>query len=178
MPSAMTSMRRAALATLTVALTLSLGCARPPRPTYSFDTAPGGWELASHQAEGPRRAERYRHAVHGEGLEIFEIQRAAPAVNSAGFAALGEGARLLPALGHADTSVPRERGDDEVSGAAGYWVEQHGREDEGMSTAAVFVVPRGGRHYIARMSSREDEFGQLQGWLRDILLRNVRFPAQ
>ncbi len=45
-----------------------------------------------------------------------------------------------------------------------------------MTTAAVFVVPNGRRHFVARMRSTEDEWTQLQAWLRDILLRNLRFP--
>jgi hypothetical protein len=39
------------------------------------------------------------------------------------------------------------------------------------------VVPNGRRHFVVRLSSNEDEIEHLQGWLRDTVLRNFRFPA-
>jgi len=159
-----------------LSLCVAAGCARPVRPNYSFDMGPGGWELEAQERTAALRRERYTHAVHSERLEVFEVPRPAPAATSAEFAALGPAARTLPPLGTA-TNAPRALGDDEINGTSGYWIDQRGRDDEGMNTAAVFVVPNGRRHFVARMRSNEDELTQLQGWLRDILLRNLRFPA-
>lgn len=160
---------------LILSLGAAVGCPRPVRPSYSFDMGPGGWELEGQERTAALRRERYTHAVHSERLEVFEVGRPAPAATSAEFAALAPGARVLPPLGTA-TNAPRALGDDEINGTAGYWIDQRGRDDEGMNTAAVFVVPNGRRHFVARMRSTEDELSQLQGWLRDILLRNLRFP--
>lgn len=160
---------------LLLSLGAAAGCARPVRPNYSFDTGPGGWELAGQDRAATQRGERYTHAAHSERLEVFELARPAPAEDSAAFAALDASARALPPLG-APTNAPRALGDDAVNGTRGYWVDQRGRDDDGMTTAAVFVVPNGRRHFVARMRSTEDEWTQLQAWLRDILLRNLRFP--
>ena len=43
--------------------------------------------------------------------------------------------------------------------------------------SATFVVPSGRRHFVVRLTSNEDDVEQLQGWLRDTILRNFRFPA-
>ena len=71
----------------------------------------------------------------------------------------------------------RPLGDDELSGAQGYWVAQYGRDGGAELRAAALVVPNGRRHFVVRLASREDEIEQLQGWLRDTVLRNFRFPA-
>jgi len=159
-----------------VALVAALGCARLPRPSYSFDPQNGGWELDRHTVAQGENNELFTHPVHTERLELFEVARAAPAANSAEFGGLQTPSRALPALG-TTTAAPRPLGDDNVSGMAGYWIEQHGREDDAQLRSATFVLPSGQRHFIARMSSREDEVAQLQGWLRDLLLREIRFPA-
>ena len=159
-----------------LALAGALGCARPPRPGYTFDPQTGGWELDAHTLEQGVNNERYRHPVHTERLELFELARAAPAATSAEFGGLQTPSRALPALGTI-TSAPRPIGDDTIGGVAGYWVEQHGRDGDAQLRAATFVIPSGQRHFVARMSSREDEVSQLQGWLRDLLLREIRFPA-
>lgn len=158
------------------ALIVVLGCTRLPRPSYSFDPQNGGWELDQHSLAQGVNNERFRHPVHTERLELFEIARAAPAATSAEFGGLAQPAQAVPPLGTA-TSAPRPLGDDNVSGIAGYWVEQSGRDDDAQLRAATYVVPAGSRHFVARMSSREDEVSHLQGWLRDLLLREIRFPV-
>lgn len=153
-----------------------LGCARVPRPSYSFDPQNGGWELDDHTLVQGVNNERFRHPVHTERLELFEVARAAPAPSSAAFGGLQNLSRALPPLGTV-TAAPRPLGDDRVGNMAGYWIEQHGREGDEQVRAATFVLPAGSRHFLARMSSREDEVPQLQGWLRDLLLREIRFPV-
>lgn len=159
-----------------LALVCTLGCARPPRPSYTFDPGVGGWELDDHTLVQGVNNERFRHPVHTERLELFEVARAAPAASSEEFGGLQAPSRALPALGTI-TSAPRPLGDDTVSGMRGYWIEQHGRDGDEQMRAATFVLPAGQRHFVARMSSREDEIPQLQGWLRDLLLREIRFPV-
>jgi hypothetical protein len=153
-----------------------VGCATQPTTAFYFDTAPGGWEFDRHRSVGGASAHRYRHPVHEESLEVFEINRAAPAATSAEFNALPPAQRVLPTLGEATTTM-RPLDDDEISGIQGYWVAQYGREERGEIRAAAFVVPNGRRHFVVRLSSREDEIEHLQGWLRDTVLRNFRFPA-
>lgn len=157
-------------------LALAFGCARVPRPSYTFDPQTGGWELDGHSLEQGVNNERFRHPVHTERLELFEIARAAPASSSAEFGGLSTPSRALPALG-TTTAAPRPLGDDRVGGMQGYWIEQHGRDGDEQVRSATFVLPAGRRHFVARMSSREDEIPQLQGWLRDLLLREIRFPV-
>lgn len=157
-------------------LALSLGCARVPPTAYTFDPAPGAWELDGNAQTGAIRRMRYGHAVHGETLEIFEIATAAPANNAAEFSALAPTARTLPDLG-VSTALARSLGDDDVNGTRGFWVSQFGRDHGDMMQGAAFVVPNGRRYFIARLASREDDVEQLRGWLRDMLLRNFSFPA-
>lgn len=161
---------------LALALSLGLGCARPPRPAYAFDNQPGGWELADHSLAQGQREDRYSHAVHSEALEFFEVPRPAPASSSTEFAALAPASRAVPPLA-TPTGAPRALGDEELAGAPGYWIEQHGRDGDAMLNGAAFVVPNGRRYFVVRMSSREDDVEQLQGWVRDLVIRNVRFPA-
>lgn len=152
------------------------GCARPPRPAYVFDSQAGGWEVESYDQQRNYTVERYSHAVHGERLEMFDVRTAPPAANTSAFNAQPTGPRGLPPLespGGADRAV----GDDVLSGTAGYWVAQHGHEGSTELQGAAFVVPRGRRFFIVRMHSSEDEFGQLQAWVRDIVTRNLRFPS-
>lgn len=161
---------------LAAAITVTLGCARPPRPSYTFDPQVGGWELDEHTLVQGVNNERFQHPVHTERLELFEVARAAPAGNSAEFGGLQSPSRALPTLGTL-TAAPRPIGDDTVNGMRGYWIEQHGRDGDEQVRAATFVLPSGQRHFVARMISREDEVAQLQGWLRDLLLREIRFPV-
>lgn len=169
-------MRRSLACTLTLALGLSgAACATTPRPNYAFENQPGGWRLDDHDELSGMRRDRYAHDVHPERLEIFEVDRAAPAADSAGFTALAQNARRIPTLGE-PTATPRALGDEAISGAEGYWVEQHGRVDGEMVQGAAFVVPNGRRHFIVRMFARDDEVEQLRGWVRDLVIRNLRFP--
>jgi hypothetical protein len=159
-----------------VSLLLSVGCARPPTTAYTFDTAPGGWELGGHRSAGGSTSEVYTHTVHNEHLEVFEITTAAPGTSSSEFTALPAPRRVLPTLGETTTTM-RALGDDELSGTQGYWVAQYGRNGREQLQAAAFVVPSGNRHFVVRLVSSEDEVEQLRGWLRDTVLRNFRFPA-
>lgn len=152
------------------------GCASQPATAFSFDTAPGGWEFARHRSAGGASAHRYTHPVHDEALEVYEVARAAPGTTSAEFNALPPAQRALPTLGEATTTM-RPMGDDELAGAQGYWVAQYGRDGSRELRAATLVVPNGRRHFVVRLSSNEDEIEHLQGWLRDTVLRNFRFPA-
>lgn len=160
------------------ALSLSLGaaCARPPQTAYTFDPGPGGWEYARHEATGTVRSEEYSHQVHTERLEVFEVGRPSPGTSAGEFTTLAAGARTLPTLGEATTTM-RALGDDEIGGAQGYWVAQYGRRGSDALQAAAFVVPGGNRHFVVRLASNEDDVAELQGWLRDTILRNFRFPA-
>lgn len=155
---------------------LSLGCATPPRTSYVFDNQPGGWEVDTSEQVRNYTITRYAHAVHGERLELFEVRATAPATNSDGFNALPAGPRGLPPLA-SSTAVDRAVGDEVLSGTVGYWVAQHGHDDSNEIQGAVFVVPRGRRFFVVRMYSSEDDFGQLQAWVRDIVTRNLRFPS-
>lgn len=157
-------------------LWISAGCARPPRPAYTFDNQPGGWEVESHEQQRAFTVERYAHAVHGERLELFEVRAPAPATTTDAFNAQASGPRGLPPLA-SPSGVDRAVGDEVLSGTVGYWVAQRGHDGDAELQGAVFVVPRGRRFFVVRMSSSEDEFGQLQAWVRDIVLRNLRFPA-
>ncbi len=159
-----------------VFLLVGAGCATQPPTAFSFDTGPGGWEFSRHRSAGGTSAHRYAHPVHEEALEVFEVAREAPGGTGAEFAALPAPQRVLPTLGDATTTM-RPLGDDELAGAAGYWVAQYGRDGSAELRAAAFVVPSGRRHFVVRLASREDEIEQLQGWLRDTVLRNFRFPA-
>lgn len=154
----------------------SAACARPPRPAYVFDNQPGGWEVESHERQRAFSVERYGHAVHNERLELFEVRARAPATGSAAFNALPRGPRGLPPLA-SPGGVDRAVGDEVLPGAAGYWVAQHGHDGATEIQGAAFVAPRGGRFFVVRMSSSEDEFGQLQAWVRDLVTRNLRLPA-
>lgn len=169
-------MRSTARLLVALALAGALGCTRPPRPGYTFDPQTGGWELDDHTLAQGVNNERYTHPVHTERLELFELARAAPAASSEAFGGLQTPSRAIPALGTV-TTAPRPLGDDSIGGVSGYWVEQHGREGDAQVRAAAFVVPSGQRHFVARMSSHEDEVNQLQGWLRDLILREIRFPT-
>jgi hypothetical protein len=155
---------------------LALGCATGPRPNYTFDPAPGGWELSERLRGSAHYGERYGHAAHPESLEFFELQRPAPGVSAQEFGALSPSARTLPSFGE-PTAVPRSLGDDEIEGVRGFWVSQHGRVRGELLQAAAFVVPNGRRHFVVRMASGDDDLEQLRGWTRDLLLRNTRFPA-
>lgn len=157
-------------------LSVSVGCARPPRTAYTFDNQAGGWEVSAHERQRTYSLERYSHAVHGERLELFEVRAPAPATTSDAFNAQPNGPRGLPPLA-SPSGVDRAVGDEVLSGTVGYWVAQRGHDDGAELQAAVFVVPRGRRFFVVRMSSSEDEFGQLQAWVRDLVLRNLRFPA-
>ncbi|MFO0603334.1 MAG: hypothetical protein U0324_09185 [Polyangiales bacterium] len=161
---------------LAALLALGAGCASQPATAFSFDTAPGGWEFDRHRSAGGTSAHRYTHPVHEESLEVFEVARPAPGATSAEFNALPPAQRALPTLGDATTTM-RPLGDDELGGAQGYWVAQYGRDGGAELRAAALVVPNGRRHFVVRLASREDEIEQLQGWLRDTVLRNFRFPA-
>lgn len=167
--------RRPSLAAVVCAVALALGCATPPRTAYTFDPAPGGWEFDRHKAEGPLSSVHYTHPVHGEHLEVFEVSRPSPGTSSAEFGALAPTARTLPPLG-AVAGTTRALGDDDLGGTPGYWVAQYGRDGDAQLQAAALVVPSGRRHFVVRLTSREDDVEQLQGWLRDIVLRNFRFP--
>ena len=114
---------------LAAAITVTLGCARPPRPSYTFDPQVGGWELDEHTLVQGVNNERFQHPVHTERLELFEVARAAPAATSEEFGGLQTPSRALPTLGTL-TAAPRPIGDDTVNGMRGYWVEQHGREGD------------------------------------------------
>ena len=151
-------------------------CAHGPRPLVVFDNQPGGWESAAREQGRSYVVERWGHAVHAEQLEIYEFRQPAPAANAAAFNALAEGPRGLPALPGASAS-PRAVDDDPIGPATGYWVAQRGHEGATELQAAVYVVPNGRRSFAVRLQSGEDEFGQLQAWLRDLITRNVRFPA-
>ncbi len=173
-------MRAPIAGTLCVALALALAlgaaaCARPPRPNYAFENQPGGWRLDDHDELAGMRRDRYVHDVHPERLEIYEVDAAAPAADAAGFTALAQNARRLPTLGE-PTATPRALGDESIAGASGFWVEQHGRVDGDMVQGAAYVVPNGRRYYVVRMFARDDEVEQLRGWVRDLVLRNLRFP--
>jgi hypothetical protein len=170
------AMRRLACFVVAATMWISAGCARPPRPAYSFDAQPGAWELDSHEQQRAFNVERYNHAVHNERLELFEVRSAAPATTTAAFNALPNGPRGLPPLA-SPGAVDRAIGDEVLGNAAGFWVSQHGHDGNGEMQGAMFVVPRGRRFFAVRMHSSEDEFGQLQAWVRDIVTRNVRFPA-
>lgn len=159
-----------------IVMSLAAACARPPQTAYTFDPAPGGWEFARHEGEGSVRFEEYSHPVHNERLEVFEVTRPSPGTSSAEFTALAPAARTLPTLGEATTTM-RALGDDELAGTAGYWVAQYGRRGSESMQSATFVVPSGRRHFVVRLTSNEDDVEQLQGWLRDTILRNFRFPA-
>src|SRR4051812_45524167 len=54
-------------------LATAVACMRPPQTAYTFDTAPGAWELAGHETASGLRVERYSHSVHNEQLEVFEL---------------------------------------------------------------------------------------------------------
>lgn len=151
-------------------------CNRQPNTAYSFDTAPGGWEFSGHRSSGGASSEEYTHPVHAEAIEVFEVARAAPGSTSAEFTALPPAQRVLPTLGDATTTM-RALGDDDVNGVQGYWVAQYGRDGSQSLQAAVFIVPSGRRHFVVRLRSPDDEIEHLQGWARDTLLRNFRFPA-
>ncbi len=156
--------------------TFAVGCAHAPRTAYTFDPGPGGWELDDHAQGGGYQHETYTHPVHGERLEVWEIDRPAPGATSIEFSTLAPASRVLPPMG-SPTAVPRSLGDDDLGGAQGYWVAQAGRDRDALVQAADFVAPGGRRHYVVRMSSPDDDVEQLRAWLRDILLRNFRFPA-
>jgi hypothetical protein len=96
---------------LLLSLGAAAGCARPVRPNYSFDTGPGGWELAGQDRAATHRGERYTHAAHSERLEVFELARPAPAEDSAAFAALDASARApaAPGSAHQRPARPRRR---------------------------------------------------------------------
>jgi hypothetical protein len=158
-----------------VVLLASLGCATPPRTAYTFDNQPGGWEVDTTERQRNFTVERYAHAVHGERLEIYEVRTPPPATGSDAFNAQAQGARGLPPL-HSPGGSDRAVGDDVISGTPGYWVAQYGHDGSAEFQGAAYVVPRGRRFYIVRMSSSEDEFGQLQAWVRDLVTRNLRFP--
>ena len=157
-------------------LSISVGCAHPPRPAYVFDNQPGGWEVDTTEQQRAFTVERYTHAVHGERLELFEVRAVAPAATSDAFNALPSGPRGLPPLA-SPGGVDRAVGDDVLSGTEGFWVAQHGHDGSSELQGAAFVVPRGRRFFVVRMFSSEDEFGQLQAWVRDLVTRNLRFPA-
>ncbi len=158
-----------------LSLMLAAACSHLPQTAYSFDPSPGGWEFDRHESSGGLRHEEYTHAVHTERLEVFEVSRPSPGTTSAEFSALSPGARTLPTLGDATTTM-RALGDDELGGAQGYWVAQYGRRGGESLQAAAFVVPGGRRYFVVRLASNEDDIEQLQGWLRDTILRNFRFP--
>lgn len=169
-------MRVSIVATLFCALALTtVSCARPPRPNYAFDNQPGGWRLDDTVITSSLRCEQYVHEVHPERFEVIEVSHAAPATDSAGFAALPERSRRVPPLGE-PTATPRALGDETISGVVGYWVEQHGSVDGAMVQSAAYVIPNGRRYFVVRMISREDEVEQLRGWVRDLVLRTLRFP--
>ncbi len=159
-----------------IVMSLAVACARPPQTAYTFDPAPGGWEFARHDGSSSLRYEEYSHPVHNERLEVFEVARPSPGTSAAEFTALAPAARTLPTLGEATTTM-RALGDDELAGTAGFWVAQYGRRDAESMQSATFVVPNGRRHFVVRLTSNEDDVEQLQGWLRDTILRNFRFPA-
>lgn len=161
---------------LAATLALGGGCASQPRTAFTFDTGPGGWEFAGHRSAGGASAHRYTHAVHSESLEVFEVARPAPGTTSGEFGALPPAQRVMPTLGDATTTM-RPMGDDELAGAQGYWIAQYGRDGSAELRAAALIVPNGRRHFVVRLSSNEDEIEQLQGWLRDTVIRNFRFPA-
>ena len=169
-------MGRFGLLLVAALLSLSVSCARPPRPAYAFDNQAGGWEVDSSHQQRNFTVEHYAHAVHGERLEIFDVRTAPPATSTDGFNAQAAGPRGLPPVatpGAADRAV----GDDLLSGVAGYWVAQNGHDGSTELLGAASVGPRGRRFFVVRMTSSEDEFGQLQAWVRDIVTRNLRFPA-
>ena len=168
-------MGRFRLLLVAAVLGMSVGCARPPRPAYVFDNQPGGWEVDTSEQQRGFTVERYTHAVHGERLEMFEVRAVAPATGEA-FNALPSGPRGLPPLA-SQGAVDRAVGDEVLSGTEGYWITQHGHEGSSELQGAAFVVPRGRRFFVVRMYSSEDEFGQLQAWVRDLVTRNLRFPA-
>ncbi|MBI5514170.1 MAG: hypothetical protein HY909_10405 [Deltaproteobacteria bacterium] len=161
---------------LLLGFSLALGCAAAPRPTYTFDPVPGGWELSERLRSTGQTGERFVHPVHTESLEFFEVQRPSPGTTAAEFGALAPASRTLPAFGE-PTATPRTLGDDEIEGVRGFWVSQHGRVRGELLQAAAFVVPSGRRHFIVRMASADDDLEQLRGWTRDLLLRNARFPT-
>ena len=166
-------MSRLVLPILLVAL--GLACTGTLHGAYTFDTSVGEWELAGSEQVGGAVHDRYAHAVHAERLEVWEVARPAPAESAVPFGALAPAARILPPLG-VPTAVPRTLGDDELSGTQGYWVSQFGRVGDEALQAAVFVVPRGRRHFVVRLASREGDVEQCRAWLRDMLLRDFRFP--
>lgn len=45
-----------------------------------------------------------------------------------------------------------------------------------MLNGAAFVVPNGRRYFVVRMSSREDDVEQLQGWVRDLVIHERALP--
>lgn len=169
-------MRRFAWLLVAATMWISASCTQHPRPAYAFDNQPGGWEIDSSEQQRSFNVERYAHAVHGERLELYEVRGTAPASNTAAFNSLPNGPRGLPPLA-SPGAVDRAIGDEVLAGTAGYWVSQHGHDGNGEVQGATFVVPRGRRYFAVRMSSGEDEFGQLQAWVRDIVTRNMRFPA-
>lgn len=169
-------MGRFRLLLVAAVLSFSVGCARPPRPSYSFDNQPGGWEVDTAERQRTYTVERYSHPVHGERLELFEVRTPAPAANTGAFNAQPSGPRGLAPIA-SPGGVDRAVGDDVISGTPGYWVAQHGHDGSTEIQGAAFVVPRGRRFFVVRMFSSEDEFGQLQAWVRDLVTRNLRFPS-
>lgn len=162
---------------LVVALAwIFVGCARPPRTAYVFDNQAGGWEVESSDQQRSFTVERYAHAVHNERLEMFDVRTPPPAAGADAFNAQASGPRGLPPL-VSPGGVDRAVGDDVLSGTAGYWVAQHGHDGSTELQGAAFVVPRGRHFFVVRMFSGEDEFGQLQAWVRDLVTRNLRFPV-